>query len=109
VDSFPEDASMRPADCASMDDIRAQIDRLDRRIVPLLAERLGFVGRAAAFKETRAEVVVPWRVEEVVAKATALAEAAGADTAAVEAIYRALVAASIAHEEREWDRLHAAR
>ncbi len=93
----------RPA--ADLADIRAAIDDLDRRIVPLLVERLSWVRRAAATKPTRADAVVPWRVEEVVAHAAAHAAAAGADPAPVAAIYRALVAISIGEEEKAWDAL----
>jgi isochorismate pyruvate lyase len=89
-----------------MTEIREQIDRMDRELVPLMAERLAYVAQAAQFKETRADVVVPWRVEDVVAKAKSHAQACGMDLVAIEAMYRALVAASIAHEEREWDRIH---
>lgn len=92
--------------CHSMSEIREQIDRMDRLIVPLLAERLAYVSQAAGFKPTRADVVVPWRVEDVVAKAKSHAEECGMDLTAIEAMYRALVAASIAHEERVWDSLH---
>ncbi len=89
--------------------IRAAIDDLDRRIAPLIAERLAWVRRAAAHKPTRADVVVPWRVEDVVAKAAAHAAAAGADPAPVAAIYRALVDISIGEEAKTWDALHTSR
>jgi len=94
-----------PRVCANMDEVRAEIDRLDRLIVPLLAERLAYVGQAAGFKPTPADTVVPWRIEEVVANARALARAAGMDEATAERVYRALVDASIDFERREWHRL----
>lgn len=91
---------------SGMPEIRAAIDELDRRIVPLIAERLAWVRSAAAFKPTREAVVVPWRIEDVVAKAVAHAAAAGADPAPVAAIYHALVDASIGEEAKAWDALH---
>ncbi|WP_337997347.1 chorismate mutase [Oleispirillum naphthae] len=87
--------------------IRAAIDDLDRRIVPLLAERTEWVRRAAAFKPTRVDVVVPWRIEDVVAKAAAHAAATGADPAPLAAMYRAIVDISIGQEALAWDALHA--
>lgn len=91
---------------SGMDDVRAAIDDLDRRIVPLLAERVAWVRSAAAFKPTREAVVVPWRIEDVVEKVRGHAAAAGADPAALEAIYRALMDVSIGEEAKAWDALH---
>ena len=91
---------------ADMDALRAAIDELDRRIVPLLVERTARVRSAAAFKPTREAVVVPWRIEDVVAKAAAHAQAAGADPAAIALMYRAIVDISIGEEAKAWDALH---
>lgn len=102
------DAPFTPVTCRNMEEIRTQIDRMDRMIVPLLAERLNYVAQAAQFKPTRADVVVPWRIEDVVAKAKARAREVGMDEETVETVYRALVDAYIAHEAKEWDRLRVA-
>lgn len=98
--------TFRTPDPSGMEEIRAAIDDLDRRIAPLLAERVAWVRSAAAFKPTREAVVVPWRIEDVVAKASAHAAAAGADPAPIAAIYRALVDISIGEEAKAWDALH---
>lgn len=90
--------------CADMAEIRREIDRMDRILVPLLAERLDYVRQAAAFKDSRSAVVVPWRIEEVVANARVLAADHGADPHVMERIYRALVDASIALEGATYDR-----
>ncbi|MDP9031075.1 MAG: chorismate mutase, partial [Pseudomonadota bacterium] len=37
--------------CTSLEQVRENIDRLDRQIVALLAERGGFVSQAARFKK----------------------------------------------------------
>ena len=42
-----------PEECANMEDVRTEIDRLDRSLVDLLAERWGYVDRAWFFKRTR--------------------------------------------------------
>jgi chorismate mutase len=58
---------LKPGDCTSMAQIRAEIDRLDEDLVRLFAERAGYIDRAA---EIKAEVDLParinGRVEEVV-------------------------------------------
>lgn len=79
------------APCQSLDEVRANIDRLDRQIVPLLAERETYVREAARFKPGADAVVVPARVEQVVSKATAQARELGASTHAMDRIYRAII------------------
>ncbi len=90
----------------SLADVRANIDRLDRKIVPLLAERSRYVMEAARFKKDAAEVPAPARVEEVVRNVRRLAEQSGALPDVVEKTYRAMIAAFIAAEFEEHARLH---
>ncbi len=82
----------------SLEDVRREIDRIDRDIVRLLAERGGFVREAARFKPTVADVHAPQRVEAVIAKVRALSTEHGLDAAITERIYRALIAAFTEHE-----------
>lgn len=79
----------------SLDEVRANIDRLDREIVRLMAERGAFVRQAARFKASRSEVEAPGRVEQVVAKVRALAADTGLEPQVAEAAYRAMIAAFI--------------
>ncbi len=79
--------------CESLDEVRGQIDRLDRAIVELLAERGQYVHQAAHFKKTSADVHAPKRVEQVIAKVRALAGEFGGDADVVERVYRAMIAA----------------
>lgn len=98
---------MNTPDCADLNEVRANIDRLDRVIVPLLAERAGFVRQAARFKATKADVVVPARIEEIILKVRHMAREAGTDPDLVERIYRAMIDAYILFEGHEWVRRHA--
>lgn len=93
-----------PDDCNSLDQVRAEIDRIDAQIVPLLAERGGYVLAAARFKSRAEEVPAPQRVEQVIAHVRALAEAHGAMPEVVERVYRAMIAAFIEAELRHWQR-----
>lgn len=43
---------LSPIACTSIEDVRENIDRIDRTIVTLLAERGSYVKRAAVFKKT---------------------------------------------------------
>ena len=78
--------------CSSLDEVRANIDRLDRGIVMLLAERAGYVVQAARFKQTEADVHALARVEEVVANVRRHAHEFGAPADVIERGYRVLVA-----------------
>lgn len=79
----------------SLDEVRENIDRLDKAIIRLMAERSGFVEQAAHFKTTRADVEAPKRVEQVIAKVRALATEAGLSPVVAEAAYRGVIAAFI--------------
>jgi isochorismate pyruvate lyase len=78
-----------------LDEIRAGIDRLDRRLVTLLAERERLVRRAGRLKADTDAVRAPGRVEQVVAKARAMAVEADASPDVVERTYRAMIAAFV--------------
>lgn len=95
----------RVVTCHSLEEVRAQIDRLDRQIVGLVAERGDYVRQAARFKRNAAEVQAPQRVAQVLAKVKGLAQEQGADPQVVEALYRAMIAAFIEAELAEQARL----
>ncbi|MEX2642697.1 MAG: chorismate mutase [Acetobacterales bacterium] len=99
-----EGSPRKPQDCRDLEDIRREIDRIDRQVVRLLAERQGYVGRAADFKPTRAAVVVPERIEAIVAAMRERAAEHGADPDLMGEIYRDMITRFIAFEEREWDK-----
>ncbi len=89
-----------PAECETMADLRAQIDRLDIALIDLLADRAGYIDRAAQIK---AKIGMPARttdrVAEVVANVRRLAEARGLDPDLAEALWRQLIEWAIAREE----------
>jgi isochorismate pyruvate lyase len=92
--------------CQSLEEVREQIDRLDRRMVALLAERGEYVRQAARFKKTTQDVAAPARVEQVIAKVRGLAGESGADAEVIEKVYRAMIAAFIEAERKEHARLN---
>ena len=90
----------RPADCMTMQDIRAEIDRLDEDLIGLLAERAGYIDRAAQVKaEASLPARIPDRVEQVVANVRAAAQAQGLAPELAETLWRRLIEWSIAREE----------
>lgn len=84
----------------SLDEVRANIDCLDRKIIRLVAERGGFVQQAARFKTSHADVEAPKRVEQVIAKVRGLANEAGLEPQVAEAAYRAMISAFIEVERQ---------
>ena len=90
--------------CADMGEVRAAIDALDRRLVALIAERLHYIDEAARIKPSRDKVRDEPRIADVLGKTRAEALRLGCDPAVIEAAFRALVEASIAHEFVAFDR-----
>jgi isochorismate pyruvate lyase len=87
--------------CASIEEVRANIDRIDHSIISLLAERSGFVKQVVRFKKTTEDVKAPQRAEQVIARARDLARELGADPSVTERVYRAMIAAFIDAELNE--------
>jgi len=97
---------MTKQSCGALEEVRRHIDDLDRRLVQLIAERGAYVRQAAKLKTSAAEVPAPARVEQVIAKVTALARESGAEPAVVEATWRAMVGAFIRSEQEQYASLH---
>lgn len=82
-------------------DLRAVIDRIDRDIVALLAERVRCLDQVIAVKaRDNLPAAIPERIEGVVANVRAEAEAAGMPPDLAEALWRKLIDWSIAYEDR---------
>jgi len=66
----------RPWECADMNQVRAEIDRIDATLVDLIAERFSYVDRAWQLKMNTPEgAVVQWRIQQVIDKVKAQARA----------------------------------
>ena len=94
-----------PAECVSLDEVRAEIDRIDRGIVELIGERAGYVHAAARFKTSEAAVAAPERQHAMLRDRRAWAEEADLDPDVIEEIYRSLVAYFIVRETEHWKTL----
>ncbi len=88
-------------ECKSLEEVRANIDRIDRQIVGLLAERGAYVKQAVSFKKTAADVRAPERAGQVIANAAALARELEADVSVTEKVFRAIVSAFLSMELKE--------
>ncbi|NLD93258.1 MAG: chorismate mutase [Fibrobacter sp.] len=88
--------------CKSLDEVRTEIDALDRNIVALIAARAEYVKQAATFKKNTDDVKAPQRVEQVIAKVKQHAVDAGVDQNVLEATYRAMINSFIAEETKHF-------
>jgi isochorismate pyruvate lyase len=100
---MPSTPVVPPKDCADMPSLRAQIDRLDRALVALIAERQGYIERAAQIKTDRDVVHDDARIADVLAKVLAEAKRAGLSAAIAEPVWRTMMACCIAHEFEMFD------
>jgi isochorismate pyruvate lyase len=90
-----------PESCRTMAELRAQIDRIDRALLDLLAERAAYIDRAIELKPGEGMPArTTARVAEVLANVRAGAAQRGLDPALMARIWTELIEAAIAHEER---------
>ena len=90
--------------CASLAEVRDNIDRIDRDIVKLMAERQKYVAEAGRFKANPAAVSAPARVDQVVAKVKAVAKDAGLSEDVAEKTFRAMIAGFEDYERDVWNK-----
>ncbi|NJN84617.1 MAG: chorismate mutase family protein [Caldilineaceae bacterium] len=90
-----------PAECNTIEEIRAEIDRIDRQLLSLLGERFGYVKAITRFKKTEEDVRAPQRYQAVLTQRRAWAEDEGLDPDVIEQIYKDLIAYFIAEELKD--------
>ncbi|MGO4869971.1 MAG: chorismate mutase [Roseiarcus sp.] len=93
--------------CSSLTEVRDNIDRIDRQIVALMAERGQYVAEAGRFKADPSAVSAPARVEAIVANVKTMARQDGLAESVAERSYRAMIAAFEDYERAEWTRRNA--
>lgn len=93
-----------PADCATMTEVRAGVDDVDRQVVALLKRRFSYMEAAARIKPDRSAVRDEWRKADVLAKVDASAAGHGVDRALMARLYEELIETSIAYELEVFDR-----
>ncbi len=94
-------APREPKNCRSMDEVRAEIDRIDQSLVDLIGERFAYVDRAWQLKQSPAEARVPWRIQQVIDKVRARAAAKNLPPELVEALWRQMIGWFVQYEEEK--------
>jgi isochorismate pyruvate lyase len=90
-----------PQDCENMEQVRAEIDRLDAAILDLVAERFGYVDRAWQLKTRKEEATVPWRIQQVIDRVRSRATEKGLPPELAEAMWRQMIGWFIQYEEEK--------
>jgi isochorismate pyruvate lyase len=88
-----------PQDCETKEDVRAELDRIDRALLELFAERHRYVTRMAEIKTDPHEAYDPQRIETIIRKQRARAEELKLDEDQAELIWRTLIDWNINYEK----------
>ena len=84
-------APRKAKDCRNMEEVRAEIDRIDQALVDLIGERFIFVDRAWQLKQSPAEARVPWRIQQVIDGVRTRAAEKGLPPELAEALWRQMI------------------
>jgi chorismate mutase len=96
----------KPADCNSKEEIRAQIDQVDRAIIELFALRDNYVQAIVQFKKADIEsIIAKNRKEEVIRLRGEWAEQAGLNKNTFEHIFEFLIEHNIVEEMQIMEQL----
>lgn len=95
-------------ECQNMEEVRYEVDRLDRLLVQLVKERQDYMDAAARIKADRAIVRDEARIEDVVRKVLQSAKAQGLDAKIAESVWRNMIEQCIAYEFSRFDDLRKA-
>ncbi len=96
---------LKTDDCQTMDELRIEIDKLDQKLVELIALRKSYMDQAARIKQDRNKVRDNDRVEDVIKKVSSYAREQGADPELVSVLYRTMIEWSINYEMKKFDEL----
>lgn len=91
-----------PEDCQSMEELRRQIDIVDRQLVSQLVTRSWYIDRAVDLKKSEGlPARIDDRIAEVLDRVSAAAEAQGLDPALARNLWTDLIEWSIEREIKE--------
>ena len=88
-----------PADCATKEDVRAELDRIDQALLTLFAERHRYVTRMAEIKTDPHEAYDPTRIEAIITKVRTRSLDLDLDEDQAELMWRTLINWNINYEK----------
>lgn len=89
-----------PSTCQSIEEVRSEIDALDRQIISLLGKRFTFVKEIVRFKSNRNEILARERYNEVIRSRREMAAQNNLSPDVIEQLYRLLIAHNIEEEHK---------
>ncbi|MBN1428296.1 MAG: isochorismate lyase [Anaerolineae bacterium] len=92
----------KPEECLNIQDVRAEIDRLDRQIVSAIGERYRYVQAASKFKTSESSVRAPEREASMLKERRRWAQDAGLNPDVIEKMYRDLISYFVSEELHQW-------
>ena len=92
-----------PDECSNIQEIRVEIDAIDREVIKALGERFAYVKAAAKFKTSEASVKASERFNAMLQQRRIWAEEVGLNPDAIEKLYRDLVNYFIDEELKDWE------
>lgn len=87
-----------PNDCKTVEEIRKEIDKIDKQIISLFSERHKYVEEIVKYKHDEAGVVAQERKDQVIGQRRDWAAENGLNPDTFEKIYTLLVESNIEHE-----------
>lgn len=91
-----------PAVCENIEEIRGEIDQLDKQVISLIGQRFKYVQAAAKFKNDENSVKAPERFKSMLEKRREWAIQEGLSPDAIEKMFRDLVNYFISEELKTW-------
>ena len=93
---------IKPEECVDIQQVRAEIDRIDKRIIDLIGSRYQYVKAAAKFKTSESSVKAPERFASMLQQRREWAAEQGLDPDVIANIYTDLVNYFINQELDHW-------
>ena len=83
---------IEPQNCKSLDEVRSEIDRLDRSLITTISRRQEYVHAAARFKRSQEQVHASERQRSMLAARRQWADLEGVDPDLIETLFCTMVA-----------------
>ncbi len=87
-----------PGECTTIEEVRSEIDRIDRTLIEIIAQRRDYVHAVMQFKRNETDVHAHDRQRQVASTRRSWAEEEGLSPDMIEGLFRAMVDHFIAEE-----------